>query len=179
MPRSGLPIVGGVADAAGEKDEIIGVRCREHEILGIATHHAQSVDQHPNEEVGFAQLFAVLPGYNSTPDKPCQRLHAIGCPQGRVLVAMHELKVLDRIFNVDEPSGAMFHIDGSGLNELLQLLPPEVEGDGEIPRCAAVHVPIPMGFDLFSQRGISGDAPKLDHGLSLEGQRPGRWGCSS
>ncbi len=54
------------------------------------------------------------------------------------------------------------------LDELFQLLPPQVESAGEIPRRAAIDVAVPMGFDLFAERGIAGDMAELDHGLPLE-----------
>ena len=82
---------------------------------------------------------------------------------------MHDLEVLDGILDVDEPAGAVFHIHGAWFDKLFQLLPPEVEGDIEIPGLAAVDVSIPVGFDLFPQRGVSGDGAQLDHGLSFEG----------
>ena len=84
-------------------------------------------------------------------------------------MAMHDLEILDGILDIDEPAGAVFHIHGAGLDKLFQLLPPEVEGDGEIPRLAAIDVSIPVGFDLFPQRGVSGDGTEFDHGLSFEG----------
>ena len=54
--RPGLPVFCLISDAAGEEDEFVGVRRRQNEILGVAAHHAQAVDQHADEEVGFTQI---------------------------------------------------------------------------------------------------------------------------
>ena len=53
---SGLPIFCLVADPAGEEDEFVGVRRRENEVLRVAAHHTQAVDQHADEEVRLAEI---------------------------------------------------------------------------------------------------------------------------
>ena len=52
----GLPIFGLIADPAGEEDEFVGVRRRENEVLRVAAHHAEAVDEHADEEVGLAEI---------------------------------------------------------------------------------------------------------------------------
>ncbi|ULA65607.1 MAG: hypothetical protein LZF86_230008 [Nitrospira sp.] len=53
MSGACLPVIGGVADAAGEEDEFFGVGGREDEIFCVAAHHAQTVDQHSDKEIGL------------------------------------------------------------------------------------------------------------------------------
>jgi hypothetical protein len=55
---SGLPIFCLVAYPAGEEDEFIGVGRRDDEVFGVAAHHAQAIDEHADEEIGFAQVLA-------------------------------------------------------------------------------------------------------------------------
>ena len=57
MSRPGLPIFGLIADPAGEEDEFVRLRWREHEVLRVASHHAEAVDEHADEEVGLAEIF--------------------------------------------------------------------------------------------------------------------------
>ena len=78
MPRPCLPVVGGVADAAGEEDEFIGISRREHSILGVASDHPESVDELPDKEIGLAQILPVLPRHDLALDKPSQCLHRAG-----------------------------------------------------------------------------------------------------
>ncbi len=85
-----------------------------------------------------------------------------------MFVAMHDLEILNGVLDIDEPSGAMFDVHRPWLDELFQLLPAQIEGGGEIPWLAAVDVSIPMGFNLFAQRGVTGDGAEFDHGLPFE-----------
>src|SRR6185312_7316208 len=79
-----------------------------------------------------------------------------------------ELKILNGVFDIDNPSGTEFGIDRAAFYELLQLLAAQIESSGQIPRCAAIDVAIPMGLDLFAERGIAGDVAQFDHGLPFE-----------
>ena len=42
------------------------------------------------------------------------------------------------------------------------LLPPQVEGCGDVPGGAAVDVAVAMRLDSFAEGGISGHVPQLD-----------------
>lgn len=78
MPRSRLPVVGRISDAAGEEDEFVGIDRGKDTILGIAANHAETVDEHPDEEIGLAERLAVLSRDKTTVDESRQRLHGVG-----------------------------------------------------------------------------------------------------
>ena len=123
VARAGLPVVGGITHAAGEEDEFVGIDRWENTIFGIAADHAKTVDEHPDEEIGLAESVAVLFRHKTTIDESRQRLHGVGGAQDRPPMTVHDLEVLDRIFDIDNTSGAMFEVDRASLHELLQLLP--------------------------------------------------------
>ena len=129
MPRPRLPVVGRVADAAAKKDKLVGIGRRKDQVLGMAAHHAETVDEHPDEQVGLAEVLAVLPRDNTAVDETRQRLHGVGRAQDRMTMAVHELEVLNGIFDIDDSSGAKFGVHRAALDELLELLPAQVEGD--------------------------------------------------
>lgn len=83
-------------------------------------------------------------------------------------MAVHDLEVLDRIFDIDNPSGAMFEVDRVSLYELLQLLPTQIEGDTKFPRFTAVDVTVAMGFNSLTQCGITRHMPQFDQRLAFE-----------
>lgn len=78
MSRPRLPVIGGIANPAGEEDEFVGINRGEDTVFGIAADHAEAVDEHADEEIGLAERFAVLPRDNATIDEGSQRLHGIG-----------------------------------------------------------------------------------------------------
>ena len=116
---AGLPVVGGVAHTAGEEDEFVGIDKWENTIFGIAADHAETVDEHPDEEIGLAEGVAVLPRDKTTIDESSQRLHGVGSTEAWKSMAVHDLEVLDRIFDVDNSPGAMFEVDCASLHKLL------------------------------------------------------------
>ena len=80
-------------------------------------------------------------------------------------MAMRDLEVLDRIFDIHYPPGAMFEVDRVSFHELLHLLPPQVEGDRKIPRFTAVDITIAMGFDSLTQSRITRHMSQFDQRL--------------
>ena len=73
-----LPVVGGIAHAASEEDEFVGIDRWEDTIFGIAADHAKTVDKHPDEEIGLAERVAVLPCDKTTIDESSKPLHGVG-----------------------------------------------------------------------------------------------------
>ena len=73
-----LPIVGGIAHSAGEEDKFVRIDRREDAVFGIATNHAETIDKHPDEEIGFAENLAVLPRNHATLNQGSERLHGVG-----------------------------------------------------------------------------------------------------
>ncbi len=163
-----LPIVGGIAHAAGEEDEFVGIDRWKDTIFGIAADHAESVDEHPDEEIGLTESFTVLPRHNATIDEGSQRLHGVGGAQDRKSMTMRDLEILDCIFDIDNPSVAMFEVYRASLHELLQLLPAQVEGNTKIPRFTAVDITITMGFDSLTQGRIARHMPQFNQWLAFE-----------
>jgi hypothetical protein len=86
-------------------------------------------------------------------------------------MAMHELKILNGVFNVDDSTGTELGVDRAAFDELFELLAAQVERCRQIPSSTTIDVTISMGFDLFAEGGIASDMAKLDHGLTLEGRR--------
>src|SRR5690242_19796419 len=76
--------------------------------------------------------------------------------------------MLDRVFDDDPSDGAELGIGRTGFDELFELLPAQIEGGCEIPRRVAVHVAVPMGFDVLAKDGIACGMTKLDHRLAFE-----------
>ena len=64
---------------------------------------------------------------------------------------VHDLKILDGVFDVDDAAAAVFHIDRSRLDELFHLLAAQVERRAEFPGRPAVDEAVPVGFDLFPE----------------------------
>ena len=64
---------------------------------------------------------------------------------------VHDLEVLDGVLQGDDAAVAVFEVDLSGLDELLDLLPPQVERHGEVPGRPAVDEGVPMGFDPLAE----------------------------
>src|SRR5512144_275201 len=121
----------------------------------MASHHPQSINQHANEQIGLPQILAVLPRHNSAFHQPSQRLHRVRRAQNGMLMAMHELEILDSVLDIDKTSVAKFDVDRSAFDQLLELLPSQIKGGSQIPGFAAVAVPVPVGFNLPSERRIS------------------------
>src|SRR5690242_6163267 len=81
---------------------------------------------------------------------------------------MYELQILNGIFDVDDTTGTELGVHRAALDELFELLPAQVEGGSEIPRCSAIDIPVPMSFDLFSEREVARNMAELDHGLPFK-----------
>ena len=162
MARAGLPVIGGIAYAAGEEDEFVGVGWWKDSIFGVATDHAQAVDEHADKEVGLAERLAVLPRDKATVDEGRQRLHGVGGAQDRESMAMHDLEVLHGILDIDDTAGAMLQVDGAVLHQLLELLPAQGEGLGDIPGFSAIDVAIAMGLDALAKSRVAGHMPQFD-----------------
>ncbi len=162
MPGTGLPVVGGVADAAGEEDEFFGVGWGEHEVFGVAADHAESVDQHADEEIGLPEMVTVHSGHDPVFDQCGERLHCVRRPQHRQLVSVQELQVLNGIFDIDQAAGAELHVDRARFHQLLKLLSSQVQCDRQVPWLTAVDKFVPVGLDLFAERGVACDEAELD-----------------
>src|SRR6478735_5900290 len=134
----------------------------------MPANHAQSVDHHPDKQVRLSEVFAVLPIDNPALNESRERLHSVRRAQYRMTVPVHELEVLNGIFDVDDSTGTELGVHRAAFDELIELLPAQFEGGRHIPRHGAIHIPVPMGFDLFPERGIARDMAEFDHGLSLE-----------
>ena len=80
MAGAGLPVVGGVSHAAGEEDKFVGIDRWEDAILGVAPDHAETVDEHPDEEVGLTQIFPIWSLHEPAFDESRQGLHGVGRP---------------------------------------------------------------------------------------------------
>src|SRR5215831_7812288 len=83
-------------------------------------------------------------------------------------VAVHDLEILDGVFNVDHAPGAEFHVDGSTLDQLLDLLSAQLKRSWKIPRNVAINVAVAMCLDLPAQREIACHVPELDQGLPFK-----------
>ena len=81
---------------------------------------------------------------------------------------MHDLEVLNGIFDIDDASWAMLEIHGIAFDQLFELLAAQIEGDAKVPGLAAVDVAVAMGFDAFAERRIAGNMPEFDQGLALK-----------
>lgn len=154
-----LPVIRRVTNSAGEENEFVGIDGGEDAVFGVAADHAEAVDEHADEEVGLAERFAVLPRDDATIDEGSQRLHRVGGAQDRESMAMHDLKVLDGVLDIDDTSWAMFEGHRTPRHELLQLLPTQVERRAKVPRFAAVDITVAMGFDALAESGIACDVP--------------------
>jgi hypothetical protein len=163
-----LPVIGGIAYSAGKKDEFVGINRGEDAIFGIAADHAETVDEHADEEVGLAESLAVLPRDNATIYQSGERLHGIGSAQDRESMTMHDLEILDRIFDIDNSSGAVFQVDRASFHELLQLLPAQVECGTKIPRLTAVDIAVTMGFDALPERCITSHMAQFNQRLTFK-----------
>jgi len=63
---------------------------------------------------------------------------------------------------------AVLEVDLARLDELFDLLPPQVERHRQIPGRAAVNETVAMTLDLLAERGVSRDMAQLDQRLPLE-----------
>lgn len=83
-------------------------------------------------------------------------------------MAVHDLEVLYRVFDIDDSARTVLEIDRVMLHQLLQLLPAQVQGDCEIPRGATVDIGVTMGLDALAKGRIACYMPQFDQGLPLE-----------
>ena len=83
-------------------------------------------------------------------------------------MAMHDLEVLDRIFQGNDATMTVFEINLSRFDELLDLLSPQVERGCEVPGGATIHKAVAMGLHLLAERSVSRDMSQLDERLPLE-----------
>src|SRR5262245_35601814 len=118
----GLPIVRRVADTARQKDELIRVRRRKNQILGVAPDHAKPIDEHSDEQIGLSKVLTVVSADDTGFYESREGLHGVWRAQDRVSVTMHELEILDGIFDVDDASRTEFGIDRSTFDKLFELL---------------------------------------------------------
>ena len=72
---------------------------------------------------------------------------------------MHHLQVLHGIFDVDESSRAILHVDLSRRDQLFELLPPEFQRRGNVPGSFSIDEGISVCFQAMTQCGVSGDMP--------------------
>lgn len=151
MPRSCLPIICCIAHSTGKEDEFVGIRRRQDEVFGVASHHAEPIDQHAKEEVRSAQVLSGRAGDEAGVGEGGKGSERVGRPQAWVSMPVHDLEVLDGVFERDDAAVAVFEIDLSGLDELLDLLPPQVECHGEVPGRPAVNVGVPMGLNPLAE----------------------------
>ena len=70
-------------------------------------------------------------------------------------MTMHDLEVLDRIFQRDNAAVAVFEIDLPGSTSCLTCWRRRSIAVVKIPGSAAVHKTVAMGFDLLAERGVS------------------------
>ena len=168
LARAGPPVVSRVADAAGKTHKLLRIGRRKHKILGVSPDHAQSVDQHPDEDVGFPETCSISACNQPRIDQRGECLESIRRTQARVVVSMHHLQVLDGIFDIDESSRAIFQVDLPRLDQLFELLSSQIERCREIPGGAAIDERVSVRFYLTPQRGVAGDMPQLDEGLPFE-----------
>src|SRR6185503_14995780 len=134
----------------------------------MAANHAQSVDQYSDKQVRVSQGFAVLSVDNPALHESHECLHSVRGAQHRMTMPMHELEVLNGVFDVDDSTWTQLGVHRAALDELFELLPAQVEGGCHIPGRGAIDITVPMGFDLFSEGGIAGDMAEFDHGLPFE-----------
>jgi hypothetical protein len=76
-----------------------------------------------------------------------------------MVVPMHHLQVLRGIFDIDESSRAILHVDLPGLDQLSELLPPEFQCCGNVPGSFSVDEGISVCFQLMAECGVAGDMP--------------------
>ena len=114
------------------------------------------------------EVLAVLPADDAAFNKSRECLHSVRRAQYRMTVPVHKLEVLNGVFDVDDPSGTELGVHSAALDELFDLLPAQVQGGRDIPRRCAIDIPVPMSFDLFSERRVARDMAEFDHGLSFE-----------
>ena len=70
---------------------------------------------------------------------------------------MHDLEVLDGIFDIDNTAWAMFQVYRASFHQLFQLLSAKTERGTGIPGLAAVDIAVPMGFHPFAESRVAGD----------------------
>ena len=146
MARAGPPVVCRVADAAGKTDKLFRIGRRKHKILGVSPDHAQSVNQHPGEDVGFPEACSIGACDQPLFDQRGECLQGIRRTQAWVVVAMHHLQVLHGIFDVDESSRAILQVDLSRLDQLFELLSPELQCRGNVPGSVSVDEGVSVCF---------------------------------
>jgi hypothetical protein len=137
-------------------------------VLRVAAHHAQTVDQHADEEVGLAQILTGGAGNEACVNQGCECAERVRCAQAGIAVAMHHLEILNGVFQRDDAAMAVLEVDLPRLNELLDLLPTQIERGRKIPRGSAIDEVVAMGFYFLPECGVPGDMTELDQCLPLE-----------
>ena len=157
IARAGPPVVSRIADAASKADKLFRIGRRKHKIFGVSPDHAQSVDQHPDEDVGFPEACSIGACNQLRIHQRGECLQGIRRTQARVVVAMHHLQVLRGIFNVDESSRAILHVDLSRRDQLFELLSPELQCRGNVPGSVSVDEGVSVCFQSMAQCGVAGN----------------------
>ena len=100
-----------------------------------------------------------------------QRFERCGHADFRMLLAIQQLQILHGVFNVDDASGAVLHIDSAGLHELLHLPLPQVKRILPVPGLAAIRKAVAMRLHAAAQILVSGTPSQFDQRLTFKRRR--------
>src|SRR5438093_10468550 len=85
-----------------------------------------------------------------------------------MLLAMEQRQVLHRIFDVDDSTRAVFHIDPARFHQFARLAAPQMQRVLPIPCRAAISETVAMRLHAPAQSFVSGYPSQFDERLSFE-----------
>jgi hypothetical protein len=129
----------------------------------------EGIDEVPYKKISVSKGPRCLFRENPLPAQLIERVEGIGASDGGMLFPVDDLKVLHKVFDVEQTPPAVLHVYFAGRNELVHLPLSERKRAGQVPGRAAVGELIAKRFDLPAERRISGDPSELDERLALEG----------
>ena len=135
---------------------------RKDEVFGVPADDAKRIYQFSQEEIAILQRAHLGWFQYASLTEPRQGFQGIRGPKSSICMAVHELEVLDRVFNIDQAARTVLDIRVTWFHQFLDLAFAKVEGSSEIPWLVTVYKCVTVGFHLPPTSLVAAHEPELN-----------------